>query len=322
MTPDRFQLEPTSDAHVTLGVAVDFPGLRERIAATVAPDATDSLPLVAESRRSRVVRLEVEGQRLVLKRYAEPGVFLLRTFLRASRARREAAALELISQAVPGNPVRPVAWAERRRLGLVRHNWLVTTELTESVSLRCLKRLDGAERDAVRSAVLEVLPVQVAALHRAGVFARNLHAKNVLVQPATGQLGFIDLPRARAVGAVSRRQRVYDLACLTKGLRRSLSAEDLRGFFTRYVAAAGLDLAPADLQEAVARRADVLDNRTPLTGALHGLRKWLRRTWLGQLVIGYRYGAPARAPEDELEDEPEEDPAHDPARDPVRGGAT
>ena len=290
MTVDRFQLAPTTDARVRLGVATDLAALRAGIAATVAPDATDALPLIAETRRSRVVRLEVDGQRLVLKRYVEPGLFLLRTFLRASRARREAAALELVARAVPDNPVRPVAWAERRRRGFVRHSWLVTTELTDSVSLRRLKHLEGAEREAVRATVLERLPVHVAVLHRGGIFARNLHAKNVLVQPATGRLGFIDLPRASAVRRLSRHQRVYDLACLTKELRRSLSTDDLGRFFSRYVEAAGLDLAPADLQEAVARRADLLDNRTPLAGALHGLRKWLKRTWLGQLVIGHRYG--------------------------------
>lgn len=292
MTADRFQLAPTVDARVALGVAADLASLGGGIAAAIAPDTTDALPLIAETRRSRVVRLEVGGQRLVLKRYVEPGVFLLRTFLRASRARREAAALELVARAVPGNPVRPVAWAERRRLGFVRHSWLVTTELTDSISLRRLKHLAGAEREAVRATVLDVLPRHVADLHRGGVFAQNLHAKNVLVQPATGGLGFIDLPRARAVRAVSRGQRVYDLACLTKELRRSLPPDDLRRFFTRYVEAAGLDLPPAELQEAVARRADLLDNRTPLAGALHGLRKWLKRTWLGQLVIGHRYDAP------------------------------
>ena len=46
---------------------------------------------------------------------------------------------------------------------------------------------------------------------------------------------------------------------------------------------------PADLHEAVAARADSLDNRTPLAGALHGARKRLKRTWLGQVVIGHRY---------------------------------
>lgn len=292
MTSDRFQAATTTDARVAMGVASDLLPLRDGIAAVIAPDRTDVLPLLAETRRSRVVRLEVGGQPLVLKRYVEPGVFLLRTFLRASRARREAAALELVARAVPGNPVRPVAWAERRSLGFVYHSWLVTTELTEAMSLRRLKHLEGAEREAVRALVVEVLPAHVADLHRGGVFARNLHAKNVLVQPATGRLGFIDLPRARAVRAVSRRQRVYDLACLTKELRRSLSTDDLRRFMTRYVEAGGLDLSPAELQEEVARRADLLDNRTPMAGALHGLRKWLKRTWLGQLVIGHRYQEP------------------------------
>lgn len=289
MATDPFERAPTTDPRVLLGVARDLAALRAGIVAAITPDRTDALPLIAETRRSRVVRLEVEGQPLVVKRYVEPGVFLLRTFLRASRARREAAALQLVARAVPGNPVRPVAWAERRGLGFVPSSWLVTTELTDSLSLRRLKHLEGAVREVVRGAVLEALPLRVAELHRGGVFARNLHAKNVLVQPASGGLGFIDLPRASAVRHVSESQRVYDLACLTKELRRSLTVDDLRRFFTHYARAAALDLSAERLQEAVARRADLLDNRTPLAGAAHGLRKRLKRTWLGQLVIGHRY---------------------------------
>jgi hypothetical protein len=187
-----------------------------------------------------------------------------------------------------------VAWAEARRLGFVPRSWLVTTELTDSLNLRRFKELEGAAREAVRSVVLEVLPLRVADLHRGGVFAYNLHAKNVLVQPATGRLGFIDLPRASAVGRVSHRQRVYDLACLTKELRRGLSADDLRRFIEAYARGAAFEGAAADLQEAVASRADSLDNRTPLAGAAHALRKRLKRTWLGQVLIGHRYdGGPA-----------------------------
>lgn len=294
MMAPSFELVPTSDAHVTLGVARDLASLGEGIAAAIVPDRTDALPVIAETSRSRVVRLEVGGVRLVLKRYTEPGAFLLRTFLRASRARREAAALELVGRALSGNAVRPVAWAERRRLGFVDRSWLVTTELAESMSLRRFKHLEGVEREAVRAVVLDALPRQVALLHRGGVFAKNLHAKNVLVQPATGALGFIDLPRARAVGEPSRGQRVHDLACLVKELRRSLSLDDLRAFLDRYVETAGLDASPAELQQAVARRADVLDNRTPLAGSVHALRKWLKRTRLGQLVTGQRYDEPPR----------------------------
>lgn len=291
----RFELLPTADPRVVLGVASDAgAALRAGLVGAVAPDRTDALPAIADTRRSRVVRLEVDGARLVLKRYVEPGLFLLRTFLRASRARREAAALALVARAVPDNPVRPVAWAEARRLGFVPRSWLVTTELTDAISLRRFKELEGAERERVRIVVLDVLPSRVADLHRGGVFAYNLHAKNVLVQPATGRLGFIDLPRARDVGRLSWRQRVYDLACLTKELRRGLSPDDLRGFLAAYARGVDLPGDPAALQEAVASRADSLDNRTPLAGALHATRKRLKRTWLGQVVIGHRYdGGPA-----------------------------
>lgn len=291
----EFEVQATADPRVALGVAPSTDAaMRAALAAALVPDSTDRLPALADTRRSRVVRVELEGARLVLKRYTEPGLFLLRTFLRDSRARREAVALALVARAVPDNPVHPVAWAESRRLGFVPRSWLVTTELTDSLNLRRFKELAGAERETVRGVVLDALPLRVADLHRGGVFAYNLHAKNVLVQPATGRLGFIDLPRASAVARLSQRQRVYDLACLTKELRRSLSADDLRRFLETYARGAGYEGSPADLQEAVAARADSLDNRTPLAGAVHALRKRLKRTWLGQVLIGHRYdGGPA-----------------------------
>jgi hypothetical protein len=286
LTAPTFASSPTADPHVTLGIADEDAALRAGLEAAIVPDGVDALPAIAVTRRSRVARLVVDGRRLVIKRYVEPGLFLLRTFARASRARREAHALGLVAAALPGNPVRPVAWAERRVGGFVSTSWLVTTELVDAVNLRRFEDFVGAEREAVRAVVLGALPLRVAELHRAGVFARNLHAKNVLVQPATGALGLIDLPRASAEGTLSRRQRIYDLACLLKGLRRGLGADEQRRLLEAYGRAAGLE---GDLTEAVAAQADLLDNRTPFAGAVHALRKRLKRTWLGQAAIGHRY---------------------------------
>mgnify|MGYP000319848759 CR=1 FL=1 len=140
--------------------------------------------------------------------------------------------------------------------------------------------------DRERHVLCDALPRRIAALHGAGIVARNLHAKNVLVQRETGALAFIDLPLARRVDAVSIGQRKRDLACLVKGLRRSLAQDDLTKLCATYVEAAGLDVDPARLLERVSARADVLDHRTPVAGAIHGLRLRLGRSWLGRLAGG------------------------------------
>lgn len=275
---------PAPRPGVALEVADGLPDdARGAIAALLAPGALEALPALAANSRSRVARLQVGGLRLVVKRYSEPGLFLLRTFLRASRAAREAEALRTLADALPWNPVRPLAWAEERTMGFAPRSWLVTTELTDSVNLRRIESLEPGVQAAVRSIVLDVLPGRVAELHAAGLFARNLHAKNVLVQPATGVVGLIDLPHAGAVGQLSRGQRVHDLACLVKGVRRGLAADDVHALVSRYAAAAGL---PDDLHDDVHARADQLDNRTPLAGWIHGARKRLRRTWVGAKAAG------------------------------------
>lgn len=269
---------------VVLSVAPGAAALRDGLLRVLVPDRTDALPLLAETARSRVARLEVDGRRLVIKRYTEPGLYLLRTFLRASRAQREAGALVLVGRALPDNAVEPLAWAEERRGGFVPRSWLVTTELVSAMNLRRVDQLAARER----SVLFDVVPQRLAALHRAGIVAGNLHAKNVLVQPDTGAVAFIDLPLAHHVGAVSLAQRTRDLACLAKGLRRSLAADDLLRLCAAYTAAAGLDLDPARLLERVAAWADVLDNRTPVAGAVHGLHLRLGRSWLGRLAGGRR----------------------------------
>lgn len=269
-----------SDHELALSIAPDAAELRAGLHALLSPDRTGDLPVLAETGRSRVARLELEGRRLVIKRYTEPGLRLLRTFLRASRAQREAGALDLVARALPENAVRPLAWAEERRRGLVPRSWIVTTELESAVNLRRADELAPRERQVL----FEALPQRIAALHRAGLVAGHLHAKNVLIQRGTGALAFIDLPLARRVGEVTLAQRTQDLASLVKGLRRSLTADEVRRLCDAYARAAGADLEPAPFFERVAARADVLDNRTPVAGAVHGLHVRLRRSWLGRLA--------------------------------------
>lgn len=259
----------------------------------------EALPRLGTGRRALVGRLVVGSERLVVKRYTNPGLFLLRTLGQRGKAAREAEALQLIAERT-GNPIRALAWAERRRLGMVAASWLVTNELPDAVDLRRIRRSeDPAERAWVKAAALERLPAALARLHRAGIAAGNLMAKNVLVQRESLQLALIDQPHARLATPLSERQRLYDLACLFRELRHGLSSAETRAFLRDYLRALeegsplerpalerdGLDRIEAALGTAVAARA----HETPLRRLWHALRARWKRTRLGQLATGHRY---------------------------------
>jgi tRNA A-37 threonylcarbamoyl transferase component Bud32 len=273
----RLELEP----------AFDSPALRRALEQALAPGGLEALPVIADGRRSYVARLEVEGKRYVVKRYESPRGFLLRTFLMTSRAEREAGALALVAST--GNPVVPVAWGEERSFGFIPRSWVVTTELSESFNLRKLKDLPKDERDRAVPQLLEGLPPRVAALHAASIFARNLHAKNVLLKPGTGTVALIDLPRAIRVASLGAEQRYYDLACLAKELRRTFTAEQWRAFFASYSRALGSADDEARALGRIQAHVDELSNETLFAGTLHRLRKSFKRTALGEAISGHRY---------------------------------
>src|SRR6266850_2499834 len=107
--------------------------------------AWQALPKVGETRRSSVARLRLSAGPVVVKRYSDPGAFLVLTFAKRSRAEREARALDLVGAVLPDNAVRELAWIEERRFGFVARSWLVTEELEQSFDLRRIKRLGAAE---------------------------------------------------------------------------------------------------------------------------------------------------------------------------------
>jgi len=270
---------------------------RAAIARVVYGERFEELEPIADGRRSLVRRLEAGGVRYVVKRYDHPRGFLLRTFLRRSRAEREARGLCLLEEALPDTPTRAVAWAERRRGGLCRHGVVVTTELTDSHDLRPVKHWPAAERSRVAAAVVDALPPRVAAIHDHGVFVRTLRGKNVLLQPATGRLALIDLPYAERVGRLRPSQRRYDLACLSLELRRFLTEPQWGAFLRRYRACARR-LGPGEAERltaaALAPLAARIDHRTGVSYAVRRLKKRAKRTGLGQWIMGHDYGQDER----------------------------
>jgi hypothetical protein len=259
-----------------------------------ANDATawQALPKLGQARRSSVARLRLSAGPAVVKRYTEPAVFRLLSFARRSRAEREARALDLVAAAVPDAVVRVLGWGEERRHGCVEWSLLVTCELEGSFDLRRIKTLAGSERsDAVR-AVLDQLPNLVARLHARRVYSTTLRGKNVLLQPSTGRIVLIDMPRARALSAFGARHRVRDLAILSLELCRFLSAGEWEDFLARYRAAAR-ELGAHDLDqvsaERVARVAARAGHRTPVSSARKQLRRRFRHTRIGEWLTGHRY---------------------------------
>jgi tRNA A-37 threonylcarbamoyl transferase component Bud32 len=283
----------TAGVHLRLEMAPGFGdgALMRALEPLVREDRVLELPRIAESRNSTVVRLEVEGRRFAVKRYVERRAFLLRTFARPSRARREVRALGTLAHLID-NPVRPVAFAEQRALGLVPRSYIVTNELVGSVDLRRVRRSpDPEERAALRAVVLERLPSRVADVHRAGFFARTLNAKNVLYQRETGAIAFIDLPRGRLHPALDSSHRLYDLACLYRELRHALTRETWRSFLERYQRAfAGPDAAEVDRALQVTERLALrMAHLTPNRRRYRELKKRFKRTPVGELLTGHRY---------------------------------
>lgn len=284
-------LAPAPAPGLALRVAPGLPApVVDALVDLLGRDGVTDLPRLGTSRRALVGRLVVEGRAWVVKRYLNPRLFLLRTLGQRSKAEREAEALRLIA-ARTGNPIQAVAWGERRVLGMVSVSWLVTSELTDAVDLRRLRRSDDpAERAWVKQVVLRDLPARLAGLHRAGIAAGNLMAKNVLLQRGTETLALIDQPHARAWPRLSERQRLWDLACLFRELRHGLSEEETRAFLRDYLATLGaepaaLPAAESRLARAVARRA----HETPLRRLWHAARGWFKRTRVGELATGHRY---------------------------------
>ena len=279
--------------HLRLEMAPEFVdgALRRALEPLVRGDRVLDLPCIARSRDSFVGRLEVGGQPFVLKRYVERRVFLLRTFARPSRARREAGALATLATLID-NPVRPAAFAEQRALGLVPRCFIVTNELVDSVDLRRVRRSpDPQERASLRAVVLERLPDRVADVHRAGFYARTLNAKNVLYQRGTGRFAFIDLPRGRLQPGFDASHRIYDLACLYREFRHALTREEWRDFLARYQRAlAGPDEAEVDralrATEGLALR---MAHLTPGRRRYRRLKKRFKRTPMGEFLTGHRY---------------------------------
>ena len=266
--------------------------LRRLIETALVEDDLSGFEELFNARGSRVVVARREGEvAIAIKRYAYVRAAHLRTFARTCRARREAGALALVSAKV-ANPVRPLAWGCVRRWGCTARGYVVTTFFEDAFDLRRLRRLPEEERPPLIEGLLEELPGVVARLHEAGVFVKTLRGKNLLYRPRDRQVALIDLPRAKALGSVGVKQRLFDLGMLFGELRYTFSRAQLQRFLEAYLQASP-SLSPSERAgvtvDATHEVAERIGHRTWLSSRVKRVKKWARRTRVGQASTGRRF---------------------------------
>ncbi len=152
---------------------------------------------------------------VVRKTYRSRGVRLLQTWLRASRAHREHDRLAVVQAA--GLPcTEPVAWSERRQLGLVPESVLVTRFVPGCRPVKeVLQGLPPATAGPVRAALVRRMGELVAALHRKGVLWGTPMPRNFLLrgEPMDADLLLCDLP-----AAIVHRRSIHGEAAATVDL--------------------------------------------------------------------------------------------------------
>lgn len=214
--------------------AEGFEDLRGLLRAALAPHPSwDGLELLVTRGKSRVALVEGERGLFVLKRYQDP---LLRRLLnnpfRLSRARREFWALSQLRER-HANGIEPVAWGERRRLGLRWISVIITRAWPGSFNLGSLRRLAARGEASARilgrlAKDLPALGRRLDALHAGGCHLGDNLDKNILYRPdARGPQAFawIDQPHLRQrAGPISWPERFDDLSAILRGLTRLFPA--------------------------------------------------------------------------------------------------
>ena len=177
-----------------------------------------------------------EGRRMVVKHYKCRGLRdVIKTIVAGSKARYEwQMAHHFLTVGIP--TAQPVAFAERRCVGVAVESWLVTEEIPDAVILRDLweSRNETSGPPQTRPPVLtEQVADLLVGLNRGRIFHSDLHAGNVLVRSAesTPMLCVLDLHAARTVPSkLTMSQTLRNLVMLLgySGRSRLRAADRLR----------------------------------------------------------------------------------------------
>lgn len=212
--------------------------------------ADGSARVVKHGAHRTVYRVETAGRAFYLKQDHPGGVWRsLQHLVRRSAARREwARATEIARRGVA--TVRPVAWGELRRGGLVRESFLVTEAIepsstVEEFALQRLPSIPEPLRRRLRRALMTGFARFVAAVHRAGIRHDDFHAGNVLVRwpsdhdwssPTLPALAFslIDVPGVRLGGALEWSASRASLAVVAAAWREQTTRSERLRFWQTY----------------------------------------------------------------------------------------
>lgn len=207
--------------------------LREFAAALVRGELPPSSEVVKQNRPRTVWRVPDVAGGLLVKHYRVQTKDALRSLVMPGRAEREYRAMEsLCSVGLP--TVRPLGYANHRKGVWLQEAWFIGRLVQDASTL--------AEALAVGVGdpwplALEAARV-VAKLHEHRVLHRDLHAGNLLLDPA-GQLLIIDLHSMWRVPRVTLRMRTGNLAHLLHSLRAWLNLDDAPRFVAEYARVRG-----------------------------------------------------------------------------------
>lgn len=237
---------------------------------TTRAEALLALPVSRELAASRSTRCEAvtapDGRACVRKTWTWPRVRdrwkgAFRTTVGArSPAERERRALERL-RALPVGPCAPapLATAEERDLGVLRRCVLLLERIDGATDLATFLR--DATDAGLRAAVLDDLARRVAAMHAAGLLDRDLHPRNVLVEPTAARTWLIDSPKQRThPGPLPLARAALDLAAVDVGLVALARGDERDRFFARYVRASACP-DTAELHTRVAHWRSILEPR-------------------------------------------------------------
>lgn len=197
---------------------------------------------ITRDKISEVLRIDCDGTRYYLKRYIGRG-FQLRRILWVTRA--EAEWRNLLRFSGWGVPTADVAaFGQRRRFGVFMRGAMITREIPHTVDLLWLAR----QRPEILRApdhfagICRQLAVIVRTLHANRFTHNDLHWRNVLYRPSSGEVFLIDCPNGHCWPHPILAYRIIkDLASLDKAARQYLTRTERLRFLLAYRGIARLD---------------------------------------------------------------------------------
>jgi hypothetical protein len=199
-------------------------------------DANAAKQVLKQDERSRVTAGRVDGVAFVVKEVRKAGARRrLADWFRGSPARRAFRAGRALREAGVG-AARPLAFVERRHVGVPVRSLLVSEDLSHAPTAAALLESDPDRR----ADVLACIAFLLVGLHRGGFVHGDLRVQHVHVVPSGARLvgQLIDLESVRRTSGLSTAQRQEDLAQMNASIADDLAtSDDRRAAFERYAEA-------------------------------------------------------------------------------------